>query len=552
MNMEIIAFASAAGVFRKKSPENQRKAWDELSGDFSTEFDRDPTDDDWQMLVAYQAEKAEAKRKREAAKLAREAAKLAKLEAMPVSASQGATDHIEGYPAGKYVLTMAQNNTDVDADFLAALLRYCEENGARLLVAKSLYNKAAYRNVALDESASDEEKIWFDPAIKPYLVRGQIDLHGAHFLADANVIVTAQWPTSGFDANTPSGVHAIVPTSKIELRVAATLKGVKTKTIVGTGAVTRPNYILRGRGAKSLAAHCVSALFIDTETDEMRHLQQMEGQRGFYDVNGFYGPDYTSPLRPGSVAALQFGDIHAEKMEKANLDRAVSLIEQFQPDNVILHDVLDFSSRNHHNIKDATFIHEQFVKGNTVRRDLEKLADVLDTITGETVTYGGQVHIVESNHDLAINTWLKNADFKLDPMNALVYLDCMAALYRHKEDGERGYFNMLEYAYKHIGDGVYSEDINFHETDESLVIAGTEMGNHGHNGANGARGSPKQFASMGVPMNTGHTHSPSIYWPCFTAGVTASLEMGYNIGASSWAIADVITYDNGQRQILFA
>ena len=43
MNTEIIAFASAAGVFRKKTPENQRKAWDELSGDFAAEFDRDPT-----------------------------------------------------------------------------------------------------------------------------------------------------------------------------------------------------------------------------------------------------------------------------------------------------------------------------------------------------------------------------------------------------------------------------------------------------------------------------------------------------------------------------
>ena len=159
---------------------------------------------------------------------------------------------------------------------------------------------------------------------------------------------------------------------------------------------------------------------------------------------------------------------------------------------------------------------------------------------------------MESNHDLAINTWLKNADFKIDPINALVYLDCMTALYRHKEEGNGDYFNMLQYAYEEIGEGGYSDQINFHETDESLVIAGVEMGNHGHNGVNGSRGSPKQFAALGVPMNTGHTHSPSIFYPCFTAGVTASLEMGYNIGASSWAIADTITYANGQRQIIFA
>ena len=554
MNTEIIAFASAAGVFRKKTPENQRKAWDELSEDFAAEFDRDPTDDDWQMLLAYQAEKAEAKRKREAAKLERDAAKAAKLAAMPVSASQEAGDHIDAFPAGRYILTVAQNNTDVDADFLAALERYAERHDAKILVAQTVYNKKAFRQVSLDDmgSGDPEANIWFDPAIKRYIVRGTIDLHGAHFLADANVIVTAQWPTQGFDGNTPPGVHAIVPTSKIELRVGAALKGAKTKTIVGTGAVTKRNYIVRGRGAKASAAHCIGAVFVDTVTNEMRHLHKLDGQAGFYDIDGFYSANAFTPLMSGDVAALQFGDIHAEKMEQANLDRACEMILNFKPSNVILHDVLDFSSRNHHNIKDPTFLHEQFVKGNTVRGDLQKLADVLDAIAETTFRHDGQIHIVESNHDLAINTWLKNADFKIDPINALVYLDCMTALYRHKEEGNGDYFNMLQYAYEEIGEGGYSDQINFHETDESLVIAGVEMGNHGHNGVNGSRGSPKQFAALGVPMNTGHTHSPSIFYPCFTAGVTASLEMGYNIGASSWAIADTITYANGQRQIIFA
>ena len=84
------------------------------------------------------------------------------------------------------------------------------------------------------------------------------------------------------------------------------------------------------------------------------------------------------------------------------------------------------------------------------------------------------------------------------------------------------------------------------------MIAGVQMGSHGHNGANGSKGSPKQFSALGVPINTGHTHSPSIYGSCYTAGVRASLDMGYNVGASSWAVADTITYANGQRQILFA
>jgi hypothetical protein len=52
-------------------------------------------------------------------------------------------------------------------------------------------------------------------------------------------------------------------------------------------------------------------------------------------------------------------------------------------------------------------------------------------------------------------------------------------------------------------------------------------------------------------MNTGHTHTPSILGACYTAGVAGSLEMGYNIGASSWRLANILTWPNGQRQIIF-
>lgn len=197
-------------------------------------------------------------------------------------------------------------------------------------------------------------------------------------------------------------------------------------------------------------------------------------------------------------------------------------------------------------------MHVQHVKGNTVKGDLTILANVLDDICEAAKEYNGKVDIIESNHDLAINTWLKNADFKLDPTNATVYLDCMLAIYEHNESNPGKPFNMLKYAYEKHGGGAYANAINFHETDESVIIAGVEMGNHGHNGINGSRGSPVQFRSLGIAMNTGHTHAPSIYGRVYTAGVLGSLDMGYNIGASSWAYADIVTYENGQRQIIFA
>jgi hypothetical protein len=453
-----------------------------------------------------------------------------------------ALGHVEQLPRGRYVLTCAQNNTEVDSVALGALQEYCAINDAVLLVAKFTYNKNGFQ-----QSQDVTEGIYYAPEITPYIVEGQVSLGGVHFIAQANVIPTAKNPLSGFEGITPQGVHVVIPASKIALNCTASLKGAHGKILLSTGTITKRNYILRKAGAVASSDHNIGALFVDTteETPVFRQLEIMQGARGFYDEGIFYERGaWVSGMKP---AALQFGDIHAEKMEDQNLEKCKSLILQYKPENVILHDVMDFSSRNHHNVKDCTFIFQQHTLGNTVENDILLVADVIGELAN--VVTGGAVHIIESNHDLAINTWLKNADFKTDPHNARVYLRCMSAWYDHLHDTPSEAFNMLAYCMREFGDA--PPNVIYHETDESLILAGVEMGQHGHTGTNGSRGSPAQFRKLGIALNTGHTHTPSIMGACYTAGVAGSLEMGYNIGASSWKLANVLTWPNGQRQIIF-
>ena len=536
------AFFKAAGVFRVKTPEKARERFDEALPDYLANegVNDDRTADT--LYLDLLAHHETVKRDKIAADVAREEKRAAKEAAkanMPIASGFKSLDEkISRLDPGAYVFSAAQNNTTVDKIGLACIVNFCNVNGAKLMMGRMTYNKSGFQQPGVNEET------WYAEEIRPYLVEGQIDVGGYHFLADANVIPTATWPTSGFDGNTPAGVGAIIPASKIELRVSAAGKNAKTKNIVATGCLTERNYILRKTGAKAAAAHCISAVYVNTLTGEMRVLEIMPDSDVLYDVTGVYGADGTHrELSTGDVAAFQPGDIHAEKMEQENLDAVCDLIAELRPENVLVHDLLDFSSRNHHNIKDPFFLQEQYKAGNTVKGDLTKMSSVLDCLSD--VGYGN-IHIVESNHDLAIDTWLKGTDWRVDPINAETYLDLASA----KVKGDKS-FNTLAWAYKHIGGGGCATYLTFHKTDEDLSIAGVDMGNHGHNGANGSRGSPKQFAALGVPMNTGHTHSPSIYGRVYTAGVTASLEMGYNIGASSWAIAHIVTYPNGQRQILF-
>lgn len=544
------AYFKAAGVFRVRTDEKARERFDDAFADFlDTMDDGDFSSEDKDALFAALIERRNndraAKIAADVAREERKAAKEAAEKAKPISGGMdGARDFVRDLPAGRYILTAAQNNTDADPAFIAALHTYCKRNDAQLLIGRMTYNKGAFQQPDVDA----DEGVYYTDAVKPYLVRGTLNLGGRfYFLADANVIPTAKWPTSGFGAESPADVGIIIPATRVEMRTLPALKGGALKVIQATGAATKRNYIHRKTGAQAATAHCIGATFVDTVSGAIRVLQQMEGETGFYDVDGFYSADGFRPLAAGDVAAFQPGDIHAEKTSDEAIEAVAALIRRFKPSNVFAHDLLDFSSRNHHNIKDPFFLHAQHVAGATVAGDLETATDTLDILAGAHKS--AAVHVIVSNHDQAADTWLRGNDWRFDPTNAEIYLRLALAKVEATKRGDVSH-NTLEYAYRNVAGGK-AKNVTFHCLDESVIVAGVEMGSHGHNGANGSKGSPKQFASYGVAMNTGHTHSPSIYGSCYTAGAL-EMDMGYNVGASSWAVAHTITYKNGQRQIYFA
>lgn len=538
MQKTIILLAQTLGYFRAKADEKKANIFKEL---LSMEEHGDMTEKQVSDIL-----EAETLRRHVVSQnRAKRAIDKAHADAeKPLTAGVDSADaHVTPMAPGRYVLTTAQNNTEVDPVFMACLLRYVQAMGATLLIARTTYNLNGFQ-----QSQDATEGVYYVDAVKPFLVEGQISLGGVDFVAQANVLPTAKNPLSGFESITPAGVNVVIPAAKIALKCTAALKNGKGKILFATGAVTKRNYIMRKAGAVAASEHNIGALFVDTSNGGFvaRQLELMPGAKGFYDEGTFYAPDYE--MGGCQPEALQFGDIHAEKMEARNLQTMLAQIRHYGPENIIVHDVMDFSSRNHHNVKDCAFMFAQSVQAQTVAGDIQKVAQVIDAIASET---GAKIHIIESNHDLAINTWLKNADFKTDPINALTYLKCMTALYSHIDSRGNTDFNMLQFAYEQIGNGHFGHSIVFHGTDESVILAGVEMGCHGHTGINGSRGSPAQFRTLGIPMNTGHTHTPSITGACYTAGVSASLEMGYNIGPSSWQLANVLTWPNGQRQVIF-
>lgn len=557
MQNQIIKAAHELGYFKAKT-DTKRES---LKAQICTRFDdvlecfiTHSLFEESSRIVAEKARKIEEKAAKVAAREAKAAAKLAKEMAKPLTSAQASRHgEVTNLQDGIYVCTVAQNNTPVNPEFFGALTNYCKARGAQLLVAQCTYNKNAFRHsdrAALESGATDNEELYYAPEVMPFIVKGAVLLGGrVLFHADANTSPTCAHPLTGWEGLTAAhgSVSVAIPATKIALHCVPAYKGAQANNLYSTGAITQHNYIMKKAGSVASIGHAIGALVVEVANGEYtaRNIELMHGADGFYDNCNYYTA--AGIIENQRAEGYQFGDIHAENIEGAEWRDALENMASFAPRNIFCHDSLDMKSRNHHNRESASFIMAQNVKGSTVRGDIERVGRVLEDIA-DCADNGATIHIIESNHDCALASWLDDTrQLTIDPLNAVTFLELNLDKYKAIEQGEKT--NILQMALFKYCDNL-PESVQFHVTDEQVLCAGVQQF-HGHHGANGARGgAAKGFAKMGLATSSGHTHSPSICGASYVAGVV-SLEADYAKGASNWRQASIVTWANGQRQVIF-
>jgi len=428
------------------------------------------------------------------------------------------------------VFVAAQNNTDPHP-FFYSLVHYCEKKGYNLHVAPFVYNKNGFQN-----GVFDDDDIYYHHDILPYLSDERIKFGPVVFAADINILPTTKNPTSGFDGlvDCTTNTRAIIPSARLSARTLPSPKNMPARWLYSTGACTKRNYIQKKTGKLGEIRHTFSAIVVDRDNNIRQLVADESG--GFYDLDPW--PEYHSPQGEATahetIAAYIPGDIHAEKLGGGSLGDSLEIAARLNPESIMFHDIIDFTSRNHHNRKNPLFIFQQ---GNqTVEDDIKAGSAVLDRFREKCPT--STLAVVKSNHDEALDKWLDETDYREDPLNAEFFLDMQLDRYRGDITED-----ILGHAMRKLG---YTDtNTIFLDADESYTIHGVELGQHGHYGPNGARGNPASFANMGLPMVHGHTHSPAINWPVVTVGISARMDMGYNKGPSSWAHCDAVLYHNG-------
>jgi hypothetical protein len=457
--------------------------------------------------------------------------------------------------SGYFIITGAQNATAIHEPFFNNLKAYAEYLKAPLLIGGFKYRTG---NAWTTEN-------YYIHELSAYMVHNDVFLSdNLLFAAEANINPSAKNPLSGWQ-NYGNDADLILPHSKYALQAHPTPKDSPAKHHYTTGTVTKRHYINRKAGQTAEPNHCFGALlvYIDENGDHfVRQLQAQEETGTFFDFD-HKNTFKTRRIENGqvitieSIAGLQLGDVHAEKAEKDALAAAIHSIIHLRPKMLFLHDLLDFESRNHHNIGDAYFMAKQaFDKSGvvpTVEGDLSRALEILGWFN--EASPNTEIVVVESNHDVALKRWLLDRKYesKNDPINAELYHLLQAKHYNDITNGVSEY-NQLKLAFEVVLKKQGKElpdwfgDTYFHNVDESVLCEGIECGMHGDKGANGARGSSVTFAKQS-PSNTGHTHQAGINYPNFSAGVLG-LDFGYNQGLSSWSVSFILTFEGGTRQII--
>jgi hypothetical protein len=452
------------------------------------------------------------------------------------------SDYIESIKKHKkIVITTAQNNAEVDEDFLGSLKTYCSENDAALVVIP-----IRYKNPSMDQSAPFE----YSESIREFLVDNNIHFseYALTILCDLKLLATAVNPLSTLDPFS-KGNSLILGHSQLQLRTLNRGKDRKYPPVLSTtGAVTKKNYSSTKSGIQADFNHSMSAAVIELSDDSiffLRHLNFDEKLGGFYDLDSFYG--VSSVKKDCSVEAIVTGDTHVKYHDREVYEATFSgkgMVNSLKPSYLISHDTADFHNRSHHTIKDPFSNYNKVVQeSESVEQEMFDACEFLHKTTPQSC----KNIVVASNHDMHLDQWLRTTDIRTDPKNAKIFHELSFLIY--KEISENKKIPMaFEVFYKSRFDG---ENIIFLKESDSFKLHGIELANHGHQGAGGSRGSSAQFAKFPDKMITGHSHSPCINKGSYVVGTSSIFHMEYVKGHSSWDHAHCIIHKNGKRQLVF-
>jgi hypothetical protein len=434
----------------------------------------------------------------------------------------------------RFIITWAQNDTPVHEAFISNIESYAKQIKAGIHVIAGRYKNPT--SVFTDK----KYETWSD-RILDYLDANRHEVHKYMWImSDVKIQPTAVDPMTGLQGM--SGINScIFGSPKVQLETIPVLEGNIPKMMLTTGACTVNNYTDSKAGKKGEFHHTLGFVIVEIKDDEVFFARQVTAldDGSFSDL--YYRVKYNEETgssevtRQSTMAAIVLGDLHYGQHDPRIIKRTLKLFDKLKPENVVLHDVFDGLSINHHELNDPFIQFQREMDGsNSLRHEIDAMLIGLEDFKDYNVT------VVRSNHDDFLDRWLKNTDWRKASTlrNSIEYMEFAALLL--KGEASQGIIpHLIKQKFP---------TFNTLGRSDSFIVNDWELGLHGDVGSNGSRGSLLQFRKLNRKMVVGHYHSPGRKDGALSVGTSTKLRVNYNVGPSSWLQSHVLIHNDGKAQ----
>lgn len=434
----------------------------------------------------------------------------------------------------RFIISWAQNDTPVHEEFISNIEAYAKKIDAGIHIIAGRYkNPTSLLGDGGFESWSER--------IEMYLDAGRHKVHKHMWImSDVKIQPTAVNPMTGLEGM--SGINSCVFGSpKVQMETIPVLEGSLPKLMVTTGACTINNYTDSKAGKKGEFHHTLGFVVVEIKDSNTFFARQVTATEdgNFNDL--YFKVNYDTlkcrgvVTKNNTVAAAILGDLHYGQHDQAVVRRTLEMFKDLKPDHVVLHDVFDGLSINHHEAKDPFLQFKRELEGtNSLRKEVDEMLNGLKDFEKYNVV------VVRSNHDDFLDRWLKSTDWRKATTlkNSIEYMEYSSLLLRGEAPN-----GVIPYLIRKK----FPKFLTLGRSD-SFVVKGWELGQHGDIGSNGTRGSLVQFRKLNTKIVVGHYHSPGRKDGALAVGTSTRLRVNYNLGPSGWLHSHVLIHQDGKAQ----
>lgn len=425
----------------------------------------------------------------------------------------------------KYLITGAQYMAGVNHKVLDSMEKYAQVNNAEILVLPVKYKKT-------------DEPILHERLQQYRVIDGNYSLNDNVQLANYGVRPQSIEPITGFSRFAKTGKTTIFASPKQRLKVLPNHLDLP-KVLMTTGFITKPQYDTGfAISSKAKYDHKFGAVVVEVEDKKLFHYRHIEAQVNgkFYDLGMLYDGKKKPKKERGFIV---FGDTHAVDVDPKVHKENLSILDEYKPKGLVLHDLFDGQSINHWSQgKTLDLAREYKATKLSLEQEAKHTLKILNDYSSR-MPRDGKVYVVKSNHDERIDRWLNEGRYLSEPQNYALGHRLWLAAYEQRDPLQE----LLNYV------GEVPKNVVFLSREDRLKKYGVELGYHGDERMNGGRGSMRSKEHAYGKSVTAHTHSPEIVRDTYVIGTNTKLNLGYNSGNSGWMHTSAMVYPNGKVQM---